>query len=108
MKLLGKSEDEVEVRDGEELGASRFKPLFSLCAMALGTAPVPAGMVSIVERRAMIALEDVSSTSLRAAVRNVVESPPVAWEHPVAMDSQILRPTLPKDFGDPAHDGGPL
>jgi hypothetical protein len=42
---VGQGEDDVEVGDGEQIGASRFEPVFLVEALALGAVAVAAGVV---------------------------------------------------------------
>jgi hypothetical protein len=51
----------------------------------------------------MIALEDISSESLCAAVYDAMNGLPVTWKHLFAGVLQVLGPVPAKDVCDPAH-----
>jgi hypothetical protein len=75
-ELVGQSEDDVEVGNGQEVGLTFGQPGCPLASTALGTASVAAGMIVVPYLAAVIALGDVPAQSGRAAKRQVVKRLP--------------------------------
>jgi len=67
IQLLGHGEDDVKVRHGEQLRASRLHPFRACSCLAARTATAPAGMPKDVLIAAVVALLALSSQCGRAA-----------------------------------------
>jgi hypothetical protein len=61
-------------------------------------------MISVVELPTVIALKDVSTARLGAAVQDVPHGFPMAREHPVPVTLEVLRPVLQDNVGDGVHE----
>ena len=88
-ELVGQGEDDVEVRNGQEVGLTFGQPRSPLAATALRTASVAAGMIVVSHLATMIALADVPAQGVRAAERQVPKC---------LADMRTLGPTL-QEFG---------
>ena len=88
-ELVGQGEDDVEVRNRQELGLTFGQPRSPLAATALRTASVATGMIVVSHLATMIALADVPAQGVRAAERQVPKC---------LADMRTLGPTL-QEFG---------
>jgi len=98
MEFPGKREDEVEVGEREEFFSSRIEPSLRIRAMALRATAIAAGVIGVMEKAAVIALEDMSPARLGAAAGDIRKGSPVGRQHAITEALQILRPILPKDL----------
>jgi len=71
--------------------------LLRIVGMALGTAAVAAGVIRVLLVAAVVAREDVSAQSGRAAVLNILHGPAVAGQHVLAEPVEILWAIPAKD-----------
>jgi hypothetical protein len=69
VQRVGQSEDDVEVGDGEQIGASCFEPVLLVEALALGAVAVAAGVVDGAAVAAAVTLLEVSAQGGGAAGR---------------------------------------
>ena len=72
-ELVWDAEDEMEIRHRQEFLASVLDPLSTSQLLALGTMPVPAGVVSDLEMLACVTALDVTTAGRGAARRKVME-----------------------------------
>jgi len=76
---MGESENDVEVRGGQEFGLALFKPSLSGDVLALGAVSIAAGMVEDTLSAAVGAALDVAAQGGGAAVKEVGYDPVVIW-----------------------------
>jgi hypothetical protein len=94
MKHLGNGEDEVEVRNREQLDLACLDPAGFIETLTLRTMPIAAGVVGNLLVSAVIALPDVPTESGRAAARD-------RTQHALLTQGQALESTcmLANDVG---------
>ena len=96
VKLGGDREDDMEVRDGQQIPLLGVHPARGLQPLAFGAMPIPTGVVGDVLMAALWALPPVAAQRGRAAVGNGLQDVP-------------LRGTAPDELARVrAHDVGQL
>jgi hypothetical protein len=70
-QFLGHSDGDVEIRDWQHLGAAGLEPPLGLLGVALGAAPILAGVIREHLGAAMVTAPDVSAEDGGSAVQNV-------------------------------------
>jgi hypothetical protein len=93
----------VEIRDWQHLGAAGLEPPFGLLGVALGAAPIFAGVIREHLGTALIAAPDVSAEGGGSAVQNVGDRAPVRCRHRSAMDREVVLRETAEDLGDLDH-----
>jgi len=106
-KFFRKGENKVEIQYWKELFPPFFKPVSRVRSMAFRAVSIFAGMIGVVERLALVALEDMSSKRFRAAFGNVPQCADVARKHSIPEPFQVLRAELPEDLGKLRHTSQP-
>lgn len=70
VERVGHGEDDVVILDGQEMLLLRFEPTELMAALALGTVPVPAGVVGYLAVIAAVTLIDVTAERRGTAVED--------------------------------------
>ena len=96
---MGESENDVEVRDGEEFGLAFFKPSLSGDVLTLGAVSIAARMIEDTLCAAVGAPFDVTSQCGGAAGQDGGDGPPVRGQQAGAILPLIRRPVPAQNFG---------
>ena len=104
-QLLRHGDGNVEVGAGQNLGLACGEPALCLISMALGAAPVLAGMVGVNLGAALIAAPEVSAEGFGAAGQDVGDGAPVRWQDRRAMRRQIAVRETAENVRDLDHSG---
>ena len=96
IQLRRYGKDYMEVLNGQKIFASGLNPLLLLQGLALGTMPVPAGVVGYI-RMAAAVLIPMSAKSSSPAYFNGVHGTQMIKRHPVG--PSIVLPVLTEDIG---------
>jgi len=95
---LGQGEHDVEVGDGQEVRLLGLEPLGRLTALALGTVPVPAGVVGDLPLAAVVTLLDVAPQSAGPALDHGPQDPALSRGRRVALPVRLT--VAANDLGD--------
>jgi hypothetical protein len=87
----------MEVGDRENELPARLDPVPCILPVALGAMSIAAGVVGIVHESTLIALIDVASKGLGAAVYYVPHGSGVAREHSIGEELEVVRAIEPED-----------
>jgi len=102
----------VEVGDGQEVRLLGLEPLGRLAALALGTVPVPAGVVGDLQLPAVVTPLDVSTQNPGPALGDGPHDPALCRGGPVALPEGLtvaaddLGDLQPRPLAHPVGEGG--
>ena len=106
VELLRDLEDEVEVRDWEELSLLELQPLVDVFAHAPWTGPVPARVEDQGLSKAVLALDDLPSEGRGSASHDGGHGLALLDRHAIAHAGFVGRSELPEGARHGALDGG--
>lgn len=102
-QFLWQREDQVEVGDRKQKLLTLLGPSARVLAVALRTVAIAAGVIGVVDLSALVALEDMASKGLGAAICYVAQRPDMTRQHAITELPEVVGAVEPEDLGKLRH-----
>jgi hypothetical protein len=100
---LRQREGDHEIRDRQQSALLLRQSLLPGPVLALGTVPVLAGVVTVMDLVTMLTVAQMTPQRRRPALFDIGHGPPVTGQHPIPIFGSIGLAVLPKYLGQATH-----